>query len=339
WAKLLLARADFAGWNLSKEFAAVAFNILLRRAQMLAVYHYVTTSRLFQSSMQDFETLTAKDFVTAALAAGECYTVRDALRKKNIDVKVKRVLKQMHIATRNVEATPAERAATRFKFLAMRIWNGCSFVFFTLNPHDIKTPLLIVFVHPERLGIQKVSLDWGDEHMRAYYEEVSKDNPLRLHELAAQNPEAAAKCVHLTFRMTIEILMNCTPPANVKPHKMNLDLVPALCEAGMFTYLSGYLGVVEPQMRFTEHMHALLQIFGYSHPEEFFRSGTFVDMFRRLWVFAAPVRRRLNSSSPTGSPPPASSSWRRMLEDLVSALASAAVSLVCGGGFADGFFL
>ena len=108
----------------------MAFNILLRRAQMLAVYHYVTTSRLFQSSMQDFETLTAKDFVTAALAAGECYTVRDALRKRNIDVKVKSVLKQMHIATRNVEATPAERAATRFKFLAMRIWNGCSFVFF-----------------------------------------------------------------------------------------------------------------------------------------------------------------------------------------------------------------
>ena len=57
----------------------------------------------------------------------------------------------------------------------------------------------------------------------------------------------------------------------------------------MFNYISGYIGVVEPQMRFTEHLHALVQILGYSHPEEFFRSGTFVDMFRRMWAFAASI--------------------------------------------------
>ena len=44
------------------------------------------------------------------------------------------------------------------------------FVFLTLNPHDIKTPLMILFVHPERLDIKRVSLDWSDVDMRAYYD-------------------------------------------------------------------------------------------------------------------------------------------------------------------------
>ena len=290
WAKMLLKRDDFLGWGSSKEFAAVAYNIFVRRDQMRSVHCFVTSSALFRGAVEDLASINAKDFLHAAMFAGEVYTVREALRKKKVDVKVKNVLKQMQAATFDVEGTPAFRGSLRFRFVSLRAWNGCSFGFFTLNPHDIRTPLLIAFVHPERAaGIKRVSLDWDDPCMQKYYEDVKKGNSLVLHELAAQNPMATMRCVHLTFRMTIELLFNCTAAANVKSSSQNLDLVPAHCEAGMFNYVSGYLGVVEPQMRFTEHLHLLWQLLGFSHPDDFFRGGEFSDRFRRLWAYAASI--------------------------------------------------
>ena len=156
WAKVLLRRVDFRGWAASKELAAVLFNICLRRAQMLAVHSYVQHSREFSSIGRDLQTLSPADFVVSALAAGECASIRAALRKKNIDVKVKNVLRSMQVATRSVEGTESERDIFRFKFVALRIWNGCSLVFFTLNPHDIKSPLLVSFLGSAEEQIEQV---------------------------------------------------------------------------------------------------------------------------------------------------------------------------------------
>ena len=213
------------------------------------------------------------------------------MRSKGLDSRVKNMLKQMHIATREVEGTPAERSTFRFRFLALRLWSGCSALFFTLNPHDIHTPLLLVFLDGDGVehGCKKISLDWDDAQMRAYYDEVLKDNPLRLHELAARHPAAAAKCVRTTFKMTMEILCNCLPSASAHPEKMPFDLVAARCEAGIYSHIRAYFGAVEPQMRKTEHLHMLLQILGFSHPVQYFSSGDFVDLFRRLWAYSASV--------------------------------------------------
>eukprot|EP00973_Karenia_brevis_P050904 7069291-Karenia_brevis.AAC.1 len=82
WTALLMQRADFRGWNMSKEFAAVAANLFLRRDQMQAVHHYVTTNKTFHTHLLHHDTLTATDFVAAALASGDCKSVRDAMRRK-----------------------------------------------------------------------------------------------------------------------------------------------------------------------------------------------------------------------------------------------------------------
>ena len=57
----------------------------------------------------------------------------------------------------------------------------------------------------------------------------------------------------------------------------------------MFQYVQAYLGVTEPQMRKTEHMHMLVHLLGFSHPEDFFRAGAFVERFRRVWAFCASI--------------------------------------------------
>ena len=289
WIKLLLKRADFAGWAMCKEFAACTFNVLLRRSQMYALHTYVNTSPNFAITAQALEGLTPMDWIASALAAGECYSTLEALRKKGVSASVKRVLRGIDVAMRDVEGSEAERRTFRYQFVAMRLWGGCSSLFFTLNPHDIKAPMLVVFSNPGFVRMERVSLDWGDETMDAYYERHKKDNPFCFHTLAVEDPAAAALCVHETFRMVIEILFNCAPPANVKPEKQHLDTFPCKCEPGIFGHVAGYFGPVEPQMRQTEHIHMLVQLLGFSHPRELFEGKNFVEMFRRVWGYCASI--------------------------------------------------
>ena len=52
-----------------------------------------------------------------------------------------------------------------------------------------------------------------------------------------------------------------------------------------FGYIAGFLGIVEPQMRLTEHRHELIQLFGFSHPRVFFEEGRILDRYREIFSF------------------------------------------------------
>ena len=292
WARVLFSRVDFRGWACSKEFAAMIANISLRRQQMYGIHCHVRAGSAFARDVNEITSITSKDFILAALAAGECRSIQDALRKKGVDAKVKKVLRNIKTALRHVEGTEGEREFLWMKFVAMRIWNGCSVVFFTINPHDIWNPLLAVFANGESLQCERISLDWSDAEMRQYYDDARAVDAMVFHRLAVRDPAAAAQAVHQTFRMVIEILFNCCPPANCENHALSADGYPCKCEPGMVGYLLGYLGLVEPQMRFTEHMHMLLQVLGFTHPRDFFQGRRFVDTFRRVWAFVASITFR-----------------------------------------------
>jgi hypothetical protein len=235
--------------------------------------------------------LTAADMIAAASASGDCNSVCIFMRKEGVEIKVKTILKRMDIALRDVEGSEAERAGFRHKFSALRIWNGCSFVFFILSPHDIHNPVLIVYADANNTHSEQVSLDWDDAQMSSYYyyERVTADNVLRLHEFAVEHSAAAAACVHLTFRFTIEVLFNCASSATVKPRKQNSDGMPSRSEPGMYGYVAGYVSFVEPQMRWTEHIHMLLQLLGLSSPLDFLRDGEFVHTLCEKSAFIASI--------------------------------------------------
>ena len=54
-------------------------------------------------------------------------------------------------------------------------------------------------------------------------------------------------------------------------------------------HVTGYFGVVEPQMRYTEHKHELIQVQGYSNARECFSATGLIAQIREVFRFAASI--------------------------------------------------
>ena len=130
WGAALIKRMDFAGWVNSKEFAATVRNIVLRRSQMWNVHKYLIRSKRAEQIRTLLQAIEPGDFVRSALAAGDCHSIREALRKKNVSTVVKDLLKSMDVVLRGVEGSESERDMFRFKFVALHMWSGGSLLFF-----------------------------------------------------------------------------------------------------------------------------------------------------------------------------------------------------------------
>ena len=82
----------------------------------------------------------------------------------------------------------------------------------------------------------------------------------------------------------IATLFNCADEPGVVP-----DGIPAKETPGIFGYVRAYLGVVEPQMRKALHIHMLVQLLGFAHPQDIFGTDVLADTFRRVWYFVASI--------------------------------------------------
>ena len=109
-------------------------------------------------------------------------SVRSVLRKRNLEKLVEGAFLAMRIVQRQVRGSEAEKDHLLPKFLGLRIWCGCSSLFLTLNPHDIRSPLSLIFLYLQNdvTFERKISLDWGDAETDAYIESLLKD---ALHEI------------------------------------------------------------------------------------------------------------------------------------------------------------
>ena len=116
----------------------------------------------------------------------------------------------------------------------MRIWHGCSTLFFTLNHHDIRSPLTLALVTGEHFQQEQFSLDLPDHATEDYLAKLLGANPRLLHQMAAQDPLAATRCFHHTVRSTIQTLFNCGAPG-----KCFADALPAQVEPGVLAMLLG----------------------------------------------------------------------------------------------------
>ena len=94
-------------------------------------------------------------FVACAQNSGEFETVRANLKREGLDKKLKATLKQFQAAMHNVRGSEANKGALRSNFTAMRIWNGCSSLFFTLNPYA-RQPLTIALCNGEHFHVQQI---------------------------------------------------------------------------------------------------------------------------------------------------------------------------------------
>ena len=172
----------------------------------------------------------------------------------------------------------------RKRFVAMRVRYGFSSLFFTLNPHDIRSPLTLALTNYKEFHIERFSLDFDDAETEAYLSRLLGEHPRKLHEIVVQDPLAATRCFHYTVRLVIEELFHCAAPGH--PYA---DGLPTKTEPGVFGHIAGYLGVVEPQLRKALHLHMLIQLHGFSHPRDLFTDGRFVARFREMWFFVASI--------------------------------------------------
>ena len=134
WAKCLVTRADIREWRMDVEFVACLYNVLLRRSQIRAVQMTMKRVAFSQADIDALRETTVQDLVSHALSSGDCDSVRQLLRRENLEVKVKKTFQTMQMAQRKVRGSEAQRESVHFRFRALRIWGGCSSLFFTLNP-------------------------------------------------------------------------------------------------------------------------------------------------------------------------------------------------------------
>ena len=154
------------------------------------------------------------------------------------------------------------------KFMAMRLWAGCASLFFTLNPHDVRSPITVMLLQNDSKFEKSFSLNASDAEAHAYISDLTCNNPRRLHEAVAANPLAATRCFHWTVRLVIRTLFNC---ADVPGG--SADSIAAQHCPGVFGYVRAFFGVVEPQMRKALHTHMLIYLLGFSPPEDLFASN------------------------------------------------------------------
>ena len=289
WVKSLLTRADSSMWRCDVEFVACVYNIFLRREQINAVEAYIRSPSMTAEQVADLQALTAEGLLAAALTSGEVGSVRKLLQGSttNLEKPVRAAFLHLRAIQRRVAGSESEKDNLLPMFTSLRLWSGCSSLFITLNPHDIRSPMTLLLLHGGETFHKEFSLDFSDEATEDYMRAFLRDDPRRLHRLVASDPLAATRCFHWTVRLTIRTLFNCVD----KPGG-SMDSIAAGEAPGIFGHVRAYLGVVEPQMRKALHLHTLVQLVGFAHPRDLFGSQILPDMLRRLWYFVASVSFR-----------------------------------------------
>ena len=122
----MLTRADDNLWRLDVEFVASLYSTFLRRDQMQAVEAFCRNLDFSTGEAQELQQLSAASLVARALASGDVNSIRTALRDKNLDKPIQKALRSMQIQQRSVRGSEGERDNILPRFLALRLWSGCS---------------------------------------------------------------------------------------------------------------------------------------------------------------------------------------------------------------------
>ena len=130
---------------------------------------------------------------------------------------------------RRVRGSEGARDTILHRFTALRLWNGCSSLFFTLNPHDIRSPISMLLLVKGETYSKAFSLDMPDAETEAFLAEFLRENPRRLHEMVAGDQLAATRCFHWTVRLVLETLFNCAPPGRCHADAVPANELPGAC--------------------------------------------------------------------------------------------------------------
>lgn len=274
WARALFKRQDFRGWVASREFAAVAANVFMRRDQMVAVHNWLRLERGFVRIQDTLNSLSVEDFVAAAAAQqGDFQSLAHALQcKPERGARLHQLFREMSVVLRDIDGSEAHRSSTVYKMRALRVWAGCSFLFFTINPGDHHNPIFVNYLSSETDVVKQFDVSDDNDHVRRVFNQFKQKDRMFFAKMAAKHPCAAMRCVRCVMERTIDTLLNCSPAANKSQRRQHLDLIAANNEPGVWQYVAAYFGVVETTKALREYLHMLVHVLGFSHPEDLFKA-------------------------------------------------------------------
>ena len=286
WVQSQITRVDYPRWRLHLAFLAVAFFVMQKRAQMRGLAA-VVKRKYFKRISRELDDVPCEDLYRTGQILGDYQDVKSALCHKDVPNKVKTLLRQMQLAQQNIPYTADYRRSLHRKFTAMRVYHGCSMVFFTLNPADTKHTFTISFACPEsaKWPAHVIDLEADDDAQAEFRGRLTS---LQIHEVVANDPVAATRCFHTLVTLVITALLNCT----IDPKKLHPDGIASGDLPGVLDHLSSFCGVVEPQMRKALHLHALLSALGFSTPEDLRSMFTadFDAAVKKLWKYIASLQ-------------------------------------------------
>jgi len=102
------------------------------------------------------------------MSSGDANSIRDLLKKKGLEAPIENALRSMQIIQCNVRGSESEKDSLMPKFTALRIWSGWSSLFFTLNPHDIRSPITVLLLQDDLKLEKRFSLDMTDAEAKQH---------------------------------------------------------------------------------------------------------------------------------------------------------------------------
>ena len=294
WLKTLFHRVDFTGWSQSKEFAAVAANILLRRDQMDAINSWIRLEHGGRRIRGALAELTVQDFHMAFYAHGQDIPSlkQAAAATKDLPGPLHSLFREMLVVLRHVDGSDSQRAQTVHRMRALRTWFGCTFLFFTLNPADHRNPLTMGFLNGHSISGPHLPTPPSHDLLRRFFGEHVAADPTIFRRLANRHPLAAMRAIRFTFERTLDTLFNCSlhkdQPLQVDATALKADLFAADTVPGVLGHIAAYYGVVETTKSMREHLHMMLHIINFEHPEDLL-SETATSTFQTIWQYIASI--------------------------------------------------
>ncbi len=86
--------------------------------------------------------------------------------------------------------------------------------------------------------------------------------------------------VRFAMERTIECHIHCQLAANSKPKLQYCDLVASKTEPGIWQHVAAYFGVIEATKTMREHLHMMVHLLGFAHPQDLFKDGRFAAAFK-----------------------------------------------------------
>lgn len=110
--------------------------------------------------------------------------------------------------------------------------------------------------------------------MHNFFDGAQRSDKQFFQKMVGKHPCASIRCVRYVMERTVDTLLNCSPPANAKNVSRHLDLIAANTEPGVWQHIAAYYGVIETTKTLREHLHMLVHLVGFAHPEDIFKESS-----------------------------------------------------------------